>query len=164
MRGMGDVAPVLQPGQQQGNGGNQGADWGEDFFIYTAAFGTLAPAAQGIQNIQVQADSNFEWIMSTVFATMNGATAPFGDNICIPVNIQITDSGSGRALFSAPLPASSMAGNGKQPFILPVSRLFMARSNISVSATNFDPANTYNFITLNFIGRKLFKLGPNNNG
>lgn len=145
-------------GTQGGNGGRQGQKLAEDFYVYSAQFGNMAAAATALQNLQVQADSDFEWIMSTCYGNLHGGTEPFSDAILLPINIQILDSGSGRNLFSAALPISCIAGSGKQPFILPVSRLFMSRSNISVSATNFDASNQYDNIVLNFIGRKIFKL------
>jgi hypothetical protein len=136
------------------------AQYTDDFFIYPISIGSLAAGAVFNGNIQIQADSDFEWIESTCFGWMDTATAPFTDGTIMPVNIQIVDSGSGRQLFNAPTPINSFAGTGKQPFILPVPRKFMARSTINIFATNADPTNKYDDIFLNFIGRKIFKFGP----
>lgn len=148
------------PGQQpQGNnGGQQAAKWAEDFYIYVANFGNLAPGASSVQNVQVQTDSNFEWIETTVNGNLHGATPPYADNILLPINITIVDSGSSRQLFSAALPVTMFAGNGKQAFILPVTRFFQARSNIQITAQNTDAASTYDNLFLALIGRKLFNL------
>jgi hypothetical protein len=128
----------------------------QDFFIYQALFGSFTTNAVAQANIQIQSDSDFEWIESTFYGNMRGATAPFLDNALIPVNIQMVDSGSSRQLFSAAIPLTTFAGTGKQPFILPVSRLFKAYSNIQLSASSFDGTNTYDNVSLNMIGRKLF--------
>jgi hypothetical protein len=141
-------------GQQIVVGGNE--YFAQDFYIYTAAFGNLAALGTNTQNVQIQSDSDFEWIEATYFGVLHGQTAPF-TTIPLPVNITLVDSGSSRQLFNAPLPLSSFAGDGRQPFILPVSRLFKAYSNIQATATSFDAANVYDFVSLNFIGRKLFR-------
>ena len=129
----------------------------EDFFVYSASLGNLAPAAQANVNLQIQADAIFEWVMATCYGNLHGATPPFTDAALLPVSVQLIDSGSGRQLFSGAIPITSFAGTGKQPFILPVSRFFRARSNIQITATNFDAASTYDNLFLNFIGRKLFR-------
>jgi hypothetical protein len=136
-----------------------GKYFGQDFYIYQASFGNLAPSASATVNIQIQSDSDFEWIESTFYGNMRGASAPFLDNALIPVNITLIDSGSSRQLFSATIPLTTFAGTGKQPFILPVSRIFKSYSNIQATATSFDVTNTYDFVSLNFIGRKLFLTG-----
>lgn len=133
--------------------------FGQDFYIYTAALGNIAPSATSQVNIQIQSDSDFEWIEATCYGNLHGQTPPFTDNTLLPINITLIDSGSSRQLFNAPIPIVSVAGTGKQPFILPVSRLFKAYTNIQVIATSFDATNTYDFVSLNFIGRKLFLTG-----
>lgn len=130
--------------------------FGQDFYVYQATFGTFAPNAALVQNIQIQSDSDFEWIMTTLYGNMSGATPPFLETALIPINLTLVDSGSSRQLFSGPIPAPAIAGSGKQPFILPVSRIFKAYSNLQVSAQSFDGANTYNNVGVSFIGRKLF--------
>lgn len=155
---------MSNPGQQpqmpqNNNGGRQLNQWAEDFYIYVASFGNLAAGVSSTQNIQIQSDSNFEWIEATIYGNLHGATPPFLDNILLPVNVTIIDSGSSRQLFSAPMPVNLFAGTGKQAFILPVTRLFQARSNIQVTMQNFDATSQYDNLTLAFIGRKLFNLG-----
>lgn len=146
--------------------GQVSAQYTEDFYIYLANIGNLTDASgstpSATVNIQIQADSSFEWIMSTVYGNEHGATEPFGDGVLLPITVQITDSGAGRQLFSAPVPITMFCGNGKQPFILPVPKLFMAMSNIQVVATNFDTAQQYDNINLAFIGRKLWNVTPIN--
>lgn len=150
MSAAGNQGPQIQIGNSQ--------YFGQDFYIYSAVFGTFAPNATAVQNIQIQSDSDFEWIMTTAYGNLNGQTPPFTDNVLLPINISLVDSGSSRQLFNAPIPLSAIAGNGKQPFLLPVSRIFKAYSNLQVTATSFDAANTYNNVSLEFIGRKLFTV------
>ena len=146
------------PQDQQIQVGNS-VYFGQDFYIYQALFGTFAANASNQVNLQIQSDSDFEWIESTCYGNMSGATAPFLETALLPINISMVDSGSSRQLFSGPIPLTSFAGTGKQPFILPVTRLFKSYSNIQIVATSFDGTNTYNNVSLNLIGRKLFKRG-----
>lgn len=129
-----------------------------DFYAYVVPVGSLASAASSVQNIQVQADSDFEWIETTVSANLNGGTTPWQDSIIIPVTVQIQDGGSGRQLLSNPVPISGLGGTGKQPFILPESRVFKSRTNIQLTFTNFGGA-TWDNIFFNMIGRKIFQFG-----
>lgn len=130
--------------------------FGQDFYIYTANFGNLAALATAQQNVQIQSDSDFEWIEATCYGNLHGGTAPFSNAILLPINITLVDSGSSRNLFNAPIPIVSFSGSGQQPFILPVSRLFKAYSNLQVTAQSFDATNQWDNLQLNFIGRKLF--------
>lgn len=130
----------------------------EDFFIYTAFFPAIAPGDTQQQNIQVQADSHFKWIKATLQADI-AAAAYVNSAKPIPLAaLQIVDSGSGRQLFLNALPVEQMFGSGELPFILPIPRIFRARSNIALTLNNFDAAVTYN-IRLALIGTKMFSKG-----
>lgn len=147
--------------------GNQGAQvdydsdkyFAQDFYIYQVSFGAFATNAQVVVNLQIQSDSDFEWIETTCYGNMTGATPPFSDVILLPISIAMVDSGSSRQLFSGGVPLTSMAGTGKQPFILPVSRLIKSYSNIQITGTSFDGTNAYANVAMSLIGRKLFLRG-----
>lgn len=138
-----------------GSGGQQT----EDFFIYGISIASIATNVTVNQQITIQADSNFEWVMSTVEGNLTGNTDDQNlDGITIPLTVNIVDGGSGRNLMSSPIPLSGIAGTGKQPFILPVPRMFSAKSTVTFSFYNFS-ANTWLNIYFNLIGRKIFDLG-----
>jgi hypothetical protein len=133
----------------------------EDFFVYLVSIGNLAAAAAAIGNVQIQADADFEWQMTSFFAVEHGAVAgQMLDTVQIPITVQITDSGTSRMLLSAPVPLSMIAGIGRQPFILPVPRIFQSKSNIQVTFLNFGAA-AYDYVNLAFIGRKIFDVSRN---
>lgn len=144
---------VNQPKDQKGQ-------YEIDWFVYDASFGNIAAAASVPISVAVQADSDFELQKLAVFGFINGVTEPPPDNILLPMLLQITDSGSGRQLFSAATPVNNVAGNGKLPFILPVPRIFLAKSSIQLTMTSIAPASTYNQIHVSLIGRKIFKFSP----
>jgi len=135
-----------------------GGQWTDDYFVYGVSIATLAGGGTATTNFAVQADSDFEWMMTTCQGIENGSTEPFTDAAIVPVTVQITDSGSGRNLFLNPVPLTMIAGNGKQPYILPQPRIFQARATVSVVFASFS-ANIYNNINIAFHGRKIFSLG-----
>src|SRR4029077_13929858 len=147
------------------NGDNQmQTQYTQDWFVYVANFGNIG-GGSGLtfaQNVQIQADSDFELVEITaqglLHALLGVAGTPIVGSNVIPASMQITDSGSGRSLFSAPVPVNMVAGTGQFPFILPVPRICKALSNIQVSLTMFD-TTTYDSTFVAFIGRKIFALG-----
>ena len=145
------VRPPVAPRRQGG------VQYVEDFFAYTLVFSAMAPGDVDQQSIQIQADSHFKWTKATFQADI-AADAYLDGTRPIPlISLQITDSGSGRQLFFNPLPVETIFGTGQLPFILPIPRIFMARSTIQVVASNFDAAVTYN-LRLAFIGTKIFDM------
>ena len=130
----------------------------QDWFVYNADFLALAPAVVANQNIQIQADSDFKLIKLAMAADIAGA-AQTESNMPMPnATLMILDTGSGRQLFSNPIPLNAIFGSGRLPFILPVPRIFKARSNISLTVASFEAVNINN-IRLAFIGNKIFQLG-----
>jgi hypothetical protein len=108
----------------------------------------------------VQADSAFKLTKLGFQADIALAVLTEATNVIPLVTINIVDNGSGRNLFSAPIALGTIFGNGRLPFILPVPRIFMPRSNIGVTLANYTAATTYN-IRLAFIGSKIFEQGGN---
>lgn len=131
----------------------------EDWFTYeldTAA----ALAAGGVfnGNINILADSDFKLIKLAGLADLAGAAQTDNSRVLPLVSINMTDTGSGRQLMSAAVPWGAIVGSGQLPFILPVPRIFKARSNIAVVITNYSAATAYN-LRLSLIGTKIFQLG-----
>jgi hypothetical protein len=134
------------------------AQWTDDYFVYNVNVPSLATGAISTQTFQVQADSDFEWMMTTAYGTITAPTEPYSDASVIPVTVQITDSGSARNLFLNAVPLNTIAGSGKQPYILPQPRIFQARSTVTCLFTSIS-ANTQINIFMCFHGRKIFSLG-----
>lgn len=132
----------------------------EDFFIYTLA--TLVPLVAGATfngNITIQADSDFKAVKLMQFASIAGAAQTESSRVIPLVNMTILDTGSGRNLFSAATPLGALFGDGRLPFILPVPRIFKARTNIAIALSNFSAATSYD-IVLAIAGAKIFQMGP----
>lgn len=128
----------------------------KDFFIYTVAALALAPAATATGNIIIQADSDFVLQKIGYTADVAGAAQTDSSRIIPLVTVTITDSGSGRQIMDNAVPIPSFFGDGRLPFILPQAKVFVARTNIAFSFSNFSAATTYN-VRLALIGMKLFK-------
>ena len=126
-----------------------------DFFAYTLTFASLlaGTAAQGA--IQIQSDSDFELSKFTMFADIAQAAQTEATRVLPLVTIQITDTGTGRSLFSSLLPIPAIMGDGRIPFILPVPKIFSANASVAVQVANFANATDYN-LRLLLIGAKIF--------
>lgn len=134
----------------------------KDFYVYTETFLDLENSTTQSGNIDIQADSDFQLQKLTVSAQVSLGTQYTVSTEIIPsVAILITDSGSGRNLFEAAIPVSTVFGNGRLPFILPTAKLFPARSTITLNVSNFatDSEADIARIDFAFIGYKIFRTG-----
>lgn len=126
-----------------------------DWYVYNVAFAALAPAAIATANVAVEADANFILVKLSGFADIAAAAQTYNTRVVPLVNLQITDTGSGRNLLNGPTAWSNIVGWGEIPYILPIRRKWKANSTIRIQATNFDAAATYN-LSLSFSGIKDF--------
>jgi hypothetical protein len=138
-------------------------NFANDFFVYEVdTLGPLpaglAPAASQPLSIVIQADSYFKLIKLAHFTDIAAAAQTESTRVVPLVNIQITDTGSGRQLFSAPTSMGALFGDGRLPFILPIVRVFQPSATVSIVLTNYSAATTYN-VRLALIGIKSFMLG-----
>lgn len=127
----------------------------EDFFIYTLTFSALANGASAVQNLSIQADSDFVLQKLSFQADIAAATQTDSSRVVPLVSAVITDSGSGRQFSNSAVSIPTLFGTGEFPFILPQPKRFAARSTINVNLSNYSNATTYN-IYLSFIGKKVF--------
>lgn len=131
-----------------------------DLYTYEEDFAEADLVAGQTLNgsIEIQADSDFVWTKGAYFATVAGG-AQTNDSRVVPlVSLQLIDTGSGRNLMETATPVPSVFGTGELPFVLPVPRLFFARSTIQVQVTNFSAATDYG-LRLSFIGYKAYPQG-----
>lgn len=126
-----------------------------DFFVYEVNFLALLAGTQATGNINIQADSDFELNKLALFADIAGAAQTYETRVVPLVNLQITDSGSGRNLLEPDVPAPNIFGRGELAFILTNPKTFSSKSTITITATNFSAATDYN-LRLSFIGTKVF--------
>jgi len=127
----------------------------KDFFTYNAVFSALANGASATQNILIEASSDFVWQKSEYFADIALAAQTDSTRVIPLVTVLIVDSGSGRQIMDVPVPISSLFGDGKYPYILPLPKVYSARSNIAITVQNFSAATTYN-LRLSLTGMKVF--------
>jgi hypothetical protein len=131
----------------------------QDFTIYEFDALAIAPAATVNGNIQIQSDSDFKLTKLSLMADIAAAAVTESGRIVPLCTLSILDTGSGRQIFSAPVALGALFGFGPLPFILPVPRIFKARTNIALALVNYSAATTYN-IRMALIGSKIFQMGP----
>lgn len=133
-------------------------------FTYTAQFvaaagaNSLAAAAVGLANVQIDAGAPFLIVTQTYDANSANAARTMATAVVPNVTVLITDTGSNRQLMDVAVTVSAIFGTGQFPYVLPEPKLMQANSQLQVQATNYDAAAGYN-LRLYFNGYKLFKLG-----
>ncbi len=132
------------------------AEIAKDFFVYDLDFLALAFGTTATQNVTIQADSDFVLQKMGAAADVAGAAQDDSTRVIPLATLIITDSGSGRQVMDKAIAMTTIFGDGRLPFILPQPKMFLARSNIAVTLTNYSAATTYN-IRLSFIGMKIFR-------
>lgn len=128
--------------------------------ILAAAAGANALAsgvASAPVNTAIQADAAFLWTATTYYATTANAAVTVSSTVSPNVTVLMVDTGSGRQLMDAAVPLTSIAGDGKFPYLLPLPRLIAPNSNLQCTYTNFDAAAGYNLF-VSFHGFKIYKL------
>lgn len=132
----------------------------DEFFVYSTGrpAAGLAPAATSNLIIAIQADADFLIEKLSFNADIAAATQTESSRLLPNVTVQLTNTNSGRALFSTQMPLTGLFGSGELPMILPRQYLLPASSTLQIQLVSFEAAVTP-FITLNFIGRKLY-WGP----
>lgn len=123
----------------------------EEIYWYTHDYVScpVGPAPVNV-NIPIQSDADFD-----CYFLSSGAFDAAGVNLqAPPLTIQITDSGTGRTLFSNPTVIWLAAGQMGAPFILQNVRQFKSKTNIQISYTNLSAA-IINVQTV-FAGTKVF--------
>lgn len=144
----GNVAPTEQ----------QAAQNLQSFFGYPISL-SVTSSGSATTTFSIQSDSHFKLQKLTYFADIAAATQTASSRVIPLVTIQITDSSSGRDLFSSPIPLPALFGNGELPFILPTPKLLLSRSTITVALANYSAATDYN-VYLGFLGAKVYQNVP----
>lgn len=130
-----------------------------DYFSYVfPTFTGLAPlGVSATQQVQIQADSDFE-LLQLMYAADIALAAYVWNTRPIPnISAVITDTGSGRQLMNGSVPLTAIAGIAEQPAWLPQTKIFQRNATVSLQLTNFDAAVTYN-VRVTMVGRKIFQL------
>lgn len=135
-------------------------DGPRDYFGYTVNLGSLAAAATANVNLAISADSDFWWTGLSYFSDLAGAAQTDSTRVIPLVTLQITDTGSGRQLFSAATPLASIAGDGSHLYRLIHPRFFARSTTIQCNGVNYSAATTYTNTYITFVGFKIFSNIP----
>lgn len=129
-----------------------------DWFGYVfPTFSAIAVGATQQQQIIIQADSDFELRRICYHYDRAGAAFTQQTRPIPNISIQIQDSGSGRNLFNAAVPLTSVANapdQAQRDMTWP--KIFARNSTIVVQLTNFDAAVSDGNTRISFLGRKIY--------
>lgn len=131
-----------------------------DYFVYTVNTGSLAAAAIANVNAAISADSDFWLTGISYFSDLAGAAQTDSTRVIPLLTLQITDTGSGRQLFSAATPLNNVAGYGGHTYRLIHPRFFARSTTIQLTATNYSAGTTYTNTFISLIGFKIFANIP----
>lgn len=126
-----------------------------DYYVYNANVASLAAADDFTDTVSIEADADFVLIKMSGFADIAGGPQTNDSRVIPLVDIQLTDTGSGRQLLNGNTAWNNIFGQGGLPYILPIPRYFKANSTLRVSFTNFSLATTYR-LAIAFSGIKDF--------
>lgn len=130
----------------------------QQFFIYTTgrpAAGLAALVGTQTFNINILADSDFLVEKLTYNCDVAAAAQTDSTRIIPNVKVMLTNTSNGNNIMNVNADVSALFGTGQLPFILPVPYLLPATSTLQGVLSGFEAA-AVDFVTLNFIGRKLF--------
>lgn len=133
---------------------------GSDYFWYShTAISTLASTAPNATAlINLDADSDFYCVALSYHASVADAALTEATNVIPLVRLQITDTGSGKALMNTPVPLSAIAGDGKRPYRLVRPRVFLSNATIQLAFTSYVAAGTtYSDLQLVLHGYKIYR-------
>ena len=126
-----------------------------DFFIYEVDFSGLVSGQTALQTFTIQADSNFLWQRGRFQADIASAAFVLNTTPIPNIVLDISDTSSGRHLSSSPSPVSAWFSGPVDRSDLINPRWFRSNTQVTVAATNYDAAVTYD-LRLSFVGTKFF--------
>lgn len=127
-----------------------------DWFVYCITFLDLAAADIETGSLQIQSNSDFEWLAATYSCNLAGAAITEETRPIPMVNVLINDSATNSNLMSEPVSVPSIFGTGQFPYILQQTRIFPANSSLTFTVQNISAATEYDYLQLCLHGRKLF--------
>lgn len=127
----------------------------EDMYTYVLRVNNVLRGTSKSFALSIEADAYFLLDKISYFIEKAGQAPPLEESRIIGlVDIQITDTGSGRNLMSDTVDLSSIAGHEGLPFIPPARRVFKPSSSVQVIFNNYSTSEDYNRIALYFHGIK----------
>jgi hypothetical protein len=137
-----------------------GRAYTEDLYSYVIKPGTLTNAAAALDtNILIEADSDFEWLM-TGFCSGE----PFAKSADLStIAAQITDGGTNRQLLSRATDLSNLVNTnfstmGFFPFVMLQPRIFLSKAPVTLTLQNKQSASDITLTYFVMHGRKIFEL------
>src|SRR5260221_13204610 len=132
---------------------------GSDYFWYAngvTGLPSVSPTQTGLINLDN--DSDFYCVGLTYQADIAGAILTESTNIIPLLTLQITDTGSGKALMNQPLLAGTFMGDGKRPYRFVRPRVFLQNGTIQLSwSAQFLAAGTAYNIQAVLHGYKVYR-------
>ena len=123
--------------------------------LLAGQFAAPGPGLQIVGNFLVDTSSPFMLVSQSFKSDLAGAAQTSGALIVPNQTVLIQDQSSNRNWSNVGVPLSSYFGTGQLPYFLPQPRFIPANTNVQVTLTSFEAANTPN-TRLSFHGYRLY--------
>lgn len=139
-------------------GDNQIPAGPRDLYGYPLLFTAVTNAIPQSQNITIEQDGDFFLNQINYYATVNGVTTQLtsGTRVLPRCTIQLTDQGSSRNMFFAPMPIPALGGTGTDPGYLVHPRKIGRSSTLQVVINSYDATNVLDTLYICLIGFKVY--------
>jgi hypothetical protein len=126
--------------------------------LLNGTFAAPAPGATSIGNFLVDTSAPFMLVSGTYRADLAGVAQLNATRISPNSLVLIQDQSSNRNWMNLAVPVTSIFGEqGGLPYFWPQPRLIPANTNVQVTLSNYEAANTPN-VRLQFHGYRLYSL------
>jgi hypothetical protein len=113
-------------------------------YMYPLTFTGLAPAATATQQLSITANADFILTSIKYRASIAAAAETISTKVAAFVRMLVTDSGTNEQFTSSAVDLENYATNGaSMAGALPFPRFISGRTALTVTCTNFSPAQTY---------------------
>lgn len=131
----------------------------EPFIYQVPVFASLAAnsaaGSTGNNNLQIQADSDFEWTHGVYQFDLAGVQLTWATNLLPNMTVQISDTGSQQFMFNTAIPITVPFGPVNQARMLPISKVFKSNTVIAFTVQNIDATVSTGNLRLHLMGWKL---------
>ena len=135
-----------------------------EMFMYNLPVYSLSGSSTRHLTLKLQKDADFE-VQALMFNVITDLT-DFASNSYVDImearrypglEVQITDTGSGRTWFSQPTAVPNVFGNGQCPFKLPQTKVLTRNTILQFDVTNNYSGTSFGYMCFTLFGRKIYR-------
>lgn len=126
-------------------------------FTYSLTFNPINATVTTTIPVAIDASAHFAMIVRTATITDTTRYTTFTQPNVAPFLVLITDTASGQQTQDLAQPIGNLFGNGLQPYLLPMGRVFGAGTSFNVQLQNLHASTNFT-VVLSFGGFKIYNM------